>query len=192
MAPYNLPDLAVKEMKLHPSALAPAKAPSFVGKFLSAHFIDFWLLFFLSTTTMSILRGAVGVFFTTPSLRSAWRLVDFSPVTMLTWIAFAFTYFCGSYFMNHGQTYGMKLTKCRVNLPEHDARASLRWAVFSVSLLFTAGLSFRKGLAWLKDHGAVVAHDHLWRELMVQREVVAPDLLTLIPEESAVEEKIAA
>jgi hypothetical protein len=94
----------------------------------------------------------------------------------------ALGYFFTSYFMNNGQTFGMKVMKVRVSMQAHSLRSAFRWAVMSLSLYFTFGLSLKAGQHVLREHGEICAHDHLWQELMRQKEMAAPDVRTLVPE----------
>lgn len=187
MAPFNLSDLAVKEIKISPKHLAPAAEKNYTGNFLLAHFIDFWALFWTTTISVAIFKNALTPFIATKKLMMAWNLTDLTAGTLFTWTAFAFSYFFFSYFFNAGQTWGMKFTKTRISIHQHDARSSLRWAVFSLSVIFSMGLTYKKGLSLLASWGTVKAHDHLWHELVAQKEMAAPDVMTLVKEESAEE-----
>ena len=183
MAPYNLSDLAVKEIKISGKQLSPQSEKSYTGNFLLAHFLDFWALFWGTTISIGLYKASLAVYLNTEGLRTAWDLVDFSAANLFGWSAFAFSYFFFSYFFNDGQTWGMKLTKCRISMGHHDARNSLRWAVFSLSVYFTLGLSYKKGMAWLAPAAKVTSHDHLWHELVAQKDVAAPDVMSLVKEE---------
>lgn len=192
MAPFNLSDLAVKELKIPSEHLAPTKARSFTGNFLMGLFLDFWAQFWMTSITVALFKGSLDVFLTTEKLQSAWDFVDLSPITMFGWGTFAFSYFFFSFYFNQGQTWGMKLTKCRISMDHHSARSALRWSVFALSLFFTLGLSYNRGTKWLAETGAVKSHDHLWQDLMAQKEAAAPDVMTLVPEETVEEMAEAA
>lgn len=177
MAPFNLSDLAVKEAKIHSAHLSPAKSKNFVVRLLAAHFLDFWAIFWATTIATSMFKLSFQVHLTTRGLHKAWDLVSFSSFTVFAWTAIAMTYFFVSYFMNHGQTAGMKIMKCRVKMKHHDAKESLHWAVRSIGLYMSVGLtskSFKPNLG---------AHDYLWHELVAQKEIAAPDIRTLVTEE---------
>lgn len=176
MAPFNLSDLAVKEMKIPGTNLSPAKSKNFVGRLLVAHFLDFWAIFFATSFATSMFSLSFKVHLTTNGLSKAWDFVSLSPFTVFAWTAIALTYFFTCYFMNHGQTPGMKLMKCRVKMKHHHLKDSLKWAVRSFGVYVSMGLTAKAFSA------NVGAHDYLWHELVAQKEMAAPDIRTLKPE----------
>jgi hypothetical protein len=131
---------------------------------------------FMTNIVTGALKGPMKAFMTTESLRDAWADINFSPLKAFTWLTLGFAYFFCSYYMNEGQTYGMRKMKLRISMKAHSARSSLRWAMKTMSL-------------WtlLKGKEAFVAHDHLWHELVRQKEMAAPDVRTLAP---ATEEEV--
>ncbi len=173
MAPFNLSDFAVKEIKIPQSELTPPKQENYLGKILAAHFFDFWSVFWISITTKFFFKAAISALMITPGLQDAWDLVDFTPMTFLSMLPIGFTYFFGSYFMNHGQTYGMKLMKTRVVMREHSFTEAFQWALRSLAVIGTFGLIARS----FKDSCA--AQDHLWRALVTSKDQTAPDVRTL-------------
>ncbi len=175
MAPYNLSDFAVKEIKIPSPHLRPAESRSFLGKYLTAHFLDFWALFFINAVATFLFKSTLETFMSTRALSNAWDGVNFSPAAGLTFMAFTFTYFFSSYFMNHGQTAGMKIMNCRVRMKEHSFSESLRWTLRSLATYATFGLVSQRFAA------DVAPHDHLWHELVAQKEMAAPDVRTLTP-----------
>ncbi len=174
MAPFNLSDFAVKELKIPSPHLRPAQPGSYMGKFLTAHFLDFWALFWINAIASFFLKNTFGNFMSTKSLNAAWDAVNFSPAAGFTFIAFSFAYFFTSYFMNHGQTWGMKVMKCRVRMKEHSFSESLRWTLKSFATYATLGLITQRFAP------SVVPHDHLWHELVTLKEMAAPDVRTLL------------
>ncbi len=180
MAPYNLSDLAVKEIKIPSHSLRPAQEKNYLGKYLTAHFLDFWALFWINAIANFMVKSTFETFMSTRSLNNAWEAVNFSPVTGFTFMAFTFAYFFSSYYMNHGQTAGMKIMKCRIRMEEHNFSESLRWTLKSLATYATFGLVSKRFSA------AMVTHDHLWHELVAQKDMAAPDVRTLTP---AVEEE---
>ena len=177
MAPFNLSDLAVKELKISEAHLSPAKPKSFVGKLLVAHFLDFWAIFWATTFATAIFQAAFKLHLTTSSLNKAWGTVSLSPFAVFAWTSIALTYFFMSYFLNQGQTAGMKIMKCRVKMPHHSFKDALHWAVKSFGIYVTMGFNARAFSA------NVAAHDYLWHELVAQKEVVAPDVMSLVKED---------
>jgi hypothetical protein len=179
MAPYNLSDFAVKELKLPKSSLSPVKQKNMNGRFLTGLFIDFWAIVWASALFVSIFKSGVQMHLTTPSLHKLWDVSHLSALGISSWLTFSFMYFFTSFYFNQGQTAGMKFARCRISMKAHDAASALKWSFFSVSLYFTMGLLFRKGSELLKASGEISAHDHLWQELMKQKEMSAPDVRTL-------------
>jgi uncharacterized RDD family membrane protein YckC len=179
MAPYNLSDLAVKEIKLQKSHLTPAHEETHNGKFLMAHFVDFWTVFWASTMMTGIFKTSTLTFMNSHILEQSWTNVSYVSFRMFAATLVGMTYFFMSYYMNNGQTFGMKLMKCRISMNSFCARSSFRWAVMSLSLYFTLGLSFKKGTSMLANFGKIASHDHLWQELMRQKEISAPDVRSL-------------
>ena len=183
MAPYNLSDFAVKEIKIPSPHLRPAQEKNYVGKYLTAHFIDFWALFWINATATFLFKSTLESFMSTEALHSAWDTVNFSPVAGFTFMAFSFIYFFSSYYMNHGQTAGMKIMECRVRMKEHSFSESLRWTLKSIATYATFGLVSKRFAV------AMATHDHLWHELVAQKEMAAPDVRTLTT--SSEEENLA-
>lgn len=177
MAPYNLSDLAVKEIKLPKGSLAPAVSKNHNGRFLMALFLDFWAIFTLNFFVATFFQNAVKLLLTTSSLRKVWSITDLTALNTLSWFSIATVYFFTCFYLNHGQTYGMYKTKCRITMNEHDLKSSFQWAMMSLSLYFSLGLSF---FFVKKMEGKIAAHDHLWHELVAQKEMAAPDVRTLI------------
>lgn len=175
MSPFNLSDLAVKEIKIAPSELSPPMPKSFVGKLLIAHFLDFWAIFWATTAATSMLKLSMQPHLTTKGLSGAWNLVSLSPFTIFAWTAIAVTYFFTSYYLNHGQTVGMKLMKCRIKMKHHDLKDSLQSAVKSIGVYGSLGITAK---AFSENVGS---HDYLWQALVEQKELSAPDIRTLHP-----------
>lgn len=175
MAPFNLSDLAVKEIKIAPHELSPSAPKSFVGKILVAHFVDFWAIFWATTAANSVFKLSMGPHLTTKGLGEAWNLVSLSPFTFFAWTTIAVTYFFSSYFLNHGQTAGMKLMNCRIKMKHHDLRESLTSAVKSIGVYGSLGMTAK---AFSENVGP---HDYLWQALVEQKEISAPDIRTLHP-----------
>ncbi len=174
MAPFNLSDLAVKEIKISQSELAPPKQKNYLGKFLIAHFIDFWSVFWIAITTKMFFKIAIETLMLTPKLQDAWDLIDFSPLTFTSMLPIGFAYFFCSYFMNHGQTYGMKLMKSRVVMREHSFSDAFKWSIRSFAVLASFGFLAKS------FENSFTAQDHLWLTLMTQRDQAAPDVRTLV------------
>lgn len=186
MAPFNLSDFAVKETKIPGEALRPHQKKNYIGLFLRAHFVDFWTIYFLNSLATKTLHFSMGPHLTTKALSKAWKMSDLSTFSLLTWVAVGMTYFFCSYFMNHGQTPGMMMSKCRVKMKEHSFSDAFKWTLKSFSVFLSLGMvtpGFRH---------EILAHDHLWHELVAQKDVAAPDVRTLVSEEKEIEYAEAA
>ncbi len=180
MAPFNLSDLAVKEIKLPKNSLSPSAEKSFTGRFLAGLFIDFWTIMVLNSVVATFFKASVKLFLTTSSLKKIWYMSDLTSLNALSFSSIAIAYFFTCYYLNHGQTYGMRKTKCRITMKEHDIRSSFQWALMSLSLFLTLGLSF---VLAKKMPGKISAHDYLWQKLVAQKEIAAPDVRTLVKDE---------
>jgi uncharacterized RDD family membrane protein YckC len=147
-------------------------------------FIDLWAIFTLNFLVASLFQSTVKLLLTTSSLRKVWTMTDLTLLNSLSWTSVAIMYFFTSFYLNRGQTAGMHLMKCRISMKEHDAASAFRWSMMALSHYFTLGLSF---FFVKKMEGKISAHDHLWHELVAQKEIAAPDVRTLI-EENVIEE----
>jgi hypothetical protein len=108
---------------------------------------------------------------------------------------FLFNYFFFSYFFNDGQTYGMHLTKKRIDQKPKSFNESFKWAAHSMTLCFSFGLSyFWQKSIWNKFR----SHDYLYSEFVTYKESSPINLLEKIHEfenEKVIEEsdwKVAA
>lgn len=189
MAPFNLSDLAVKELKLPKSTLAPQVSKNHSGRFLIGLFLDFWVIFSLNFFVATFFQTSVKLFLTTSSLRRIWMMTDLTLLNTLSWSSVALMYFFTSFYLNQGQTYGMYKTKCRISIKHHDAAGAFRWSMMSLSLLLTLGLSFLMSKKIPRSWGEVSAHDYLWQNLMEQKEIAAPDLLSLVKDSEVEKEE---
>lgn len=180
MAPFNLSDFAVKETKIPSAALRPQETKGNVGLFLRAHFLDFWMIYFLNGLATKALHLSMKTHLTTKALSHAWTVSDLSTISFATWGAVAATYFFCSYYLNHGQTPGLMISKCRVRVREHSLTDALQWSFKSISVFVSLGLITSR----YKDD--ILAHDHLWHELVAQKEIAAPDVRSLVTEEKEI------
>ncbi len=190
MAPFNLSDLAVKEIKLPKSSLGPQVSKNHNGRFLMGLFFDFWNIFSLNFMVATLFQAAVKLHLTTSSLHKVWSMTDLTLLNTLSWSSVAIMYFFTSFYLNNGQTAGMHFMKCRISMKEHDAASAFRWSMMSLSLFFTLGLAYLMIRKLPKAWGEISAHDHLWQELITQKEMAAPDVRTLVKDEEIKDEEL--
>lgn len=180
MAPFNLSDLAVKELKLPKSTLGPEIPKNHNGRFLMGLVLDFWNIFTLNFIVATLFQSTVKLHLTTNSLQKIWSMTDLTLLNTLSWTSVATVYFFTSFYLNNGQTAGMHFTKCRISIKGHDAAGAFRWTMISLSLFLTLGMASFMAKKVPESWGKISAHDHLWQELMAQKEVAAPDVMTLV------------
>ncbi len=173
MAPFNLSDFAHKEIKIPGSNLIPPKQKSYVGRFLLAHFFDFWSLCWISAITVGMYQGTFLTYMQSSGIKNAWNSINFTPVSWFTCLCLSFVYFFCSYYLNHGQTPGMKFTKCRMQMREHHFKDAFNGVLRSFAIFGTLGVATKR----FSYH--IVANDHLWHELMQHKDVVTPDIRSL-------------
>ena len=99
--------------------------------------------------------------------------------TFLIFPFFLFNYFFFSYFFNHGQTYGMHLTKKRIDQKSKSFTESFRWAAHSMTICFSFGLSY----IWPKSiWNKFRSHDYLYSDFVIYKESSPINLLEKIYE----------
>lgn len=177
MAPYNLSDLAVKEMKMKSTDLLPAHPPVAKRKFIWSLLFDVGVAYFLTTIFTGSFHEMI------VSFSAKFSRLSVTDMNRIAFPVMLMSYLFLSLYLNHGQTFGMFLTKCRMRMRQHHPIDALRG---TFSALF---VTFSLGLLWKKFSHVFVEKDHLWRELLVQKDTFAPDVRTLKPDE--VETEIA-
>lgn len=148
-------------------------------KILAAHFIDLIVVFMFTNIILAIFAKSVEMILVTERLQSAFKFEKIlhlsEPILPMT----LFSYFFFSYFMNHGQTYGMFLLKKRVELRSKSFRECLSWALHSSLVCFSCGLTYLlKRSKWNSFKG----HDYLYQGLMNTKESPSIDLVAKVEE----------
>lgn len=163
-------------------------------RILFAHAIDFYFVLLIGSLTSVMYSQSIKMFLVTRSLRLAYSeqaLLSFS-TSFLPLLTLSYFSFC--YFMNHGQTLGMTYVKSRIQMQDKNFYESLKWAMTSVFLCFSLGLSyFMTRDLWARFKW----RDYLYQDLVAYKEEMGIDLLArtnLNSEEIAEKEhtKIAA
>lgn len=148
-------------------------------KILAAHFIDLIVVFMFTNIMLAIFAKSVEMILITERLQSAFKLEKIlhlsEPLLPMT----LFSYFFFSYFMNHGQTYGMFLLKKRVELKSKSFRECFSWALHSSLVCFSCGLTYLlKRSKWNRFKG----HDYLYQGLIDVKEGPSIDLMARVEE----------
>lgn len=153
-------------------------------KLLSAHFADFFLCVFVTSFMGSFYSITFKSLLMTKSLELAYSqhegtqfFMSFLPLTLVS-------YFFSCYFLNHGQTWGMHLTKTRIEMSSKSYREAFHWAFHSFLLCVSCGTYFVASAERWKKFGT---HDYLYCELMVHKEDYSIDLLQRVNESESIE-----
>ncbi|MBA2404228.1 MAG: hypothetical protein H0V66_05615 [Bdellovibrionales bacterium] len=148
---------------------------------LSAYFLDLMAVTTLTFMVTGVIRVSLAIFMVSDLLQKSFGKTDFVTPTVNILPLFFMSYFFFSYFFNHGQTWGMSVMKNRIEMNERNFRSSLLWAMFSSVFLMTGGLSFLFTYKWMqkKNWGEVKGHDHLYFELMQERNFSPINLVDL-------------
>jgi hypothetical protein len=183
MTPIDLIDYT--HSKKIPSALLSQNSVEAIdiksSKIIAAYFIDFMTITTISVMASAFLILSFNSWMVTSSLENAFEAIEFSSIIINFLPLMFMSYFFFSFFFNHGQTWGMNKMNHRIEMKEMSFRSSLVWAMFSTTLMMTGGLSFLFTYNWMKDKnfGAFKKHDHLYFELMQERNVVTVNPVTI-------------
>jgi hypothetical protein len=186
MTPIDLVTFAEYSEKLPTSFLGPKKKtnPFSTLQVLTGHFIDFSFAFGTIAFMALVFNESMRPILMTKALKAAYQNETIFSLSASLFPAMVFCYFFLSYFMNHGQTYGMYVMKRRMVMKENSFQDALRSAAHSFILCFTCGLSFYfQNNVWNK----VSQHDYLYEELLVDRDLAPIDLLSEIDKISSSE-----
>jgi len=181
MNPINLVPFADHSQKLPSKFLAPVEPikTNSTWKILSAHFIDFTIAFSTSTFMSVIFGQSIKSLLITSGLKAAFSKQSLMPleVSLLPLVLMSYFFMC--YFMNHGQTIGMNLLKCRVSMKSQSFKQAFHWATHSTLLSLSLGVSY---LLTKKNWETLKAHDYLYDQMMVVKEISPMNLLSKIEE----------
>src|SRR5690606_4090240 len=122
MNPINLVSFADHSQRLPRKFLAPTEPvkTNLTWKILSAHFIDFIIAFGTSTFMSVVFGQSVKSLLITRGLRAAFSQHSLMPLEVALLPLILMSYFFICHFMNHGQTVGMIVFKCRVSMKSQD------------------------------------------------------------------------
>ena len=181
MTPIDLIPFANYSKKLPSFYLHPNKEKhqSWNMKLFASHIIDFYLSFGITLFLVNITSIQIETLLLNSKFSSPNEITSSIGFSFLIFPFLLFNYFFFSYFFNDGQTYGMHLTKMRIDQKSKSFNESLRWAAHSMTLCFSFGLSY----LWQKSiWNKFRAHDYLYSDFMTYKESTPINLLEKIHE----------
>ncbi len=183
MTPIDLIPYAEHSKKLPKNALSPLKKgkPLETGKLLMAHFFDFSMAFMLSSFMAFMFNLSMQGLLMTRGLRSVFSEATAFKLSMALFPLILFSYFFASYFLNHGQSYGMYILKKRMEMKSNSMRDAFSWATHSFLLCFSGGISLLvKKDVWK----GFKSHDYLYANLFIHKDYKAMDLVDHVEKET--------
>jgi hypothetical protein len=148
-------------------------------KLFLSHCIDLMMISLFTTGLASIFFESLGSVMIIPGINNSLNQEVKSVYVSLLLPPSIFLYFFFSYFLNHGQSYGMYLMKKRLIMKSKSFMDALTWSSHSTLLCFSLGISyFLTKLKWKQYN----EHDYLYHNLMTQIEVSPVSLMTKIDE----------
>jgi len=155
---------AEHSQKLPSSYLEPkTKKETSSWNILGIHIMDFTIAYFITNFITLLLTESAGMIMAINGIEKAFpynQVMGFSS-KLLPLVTFSYFFFL--YFMNNGQTVGMRAFKKRVNLPQLSFKESFQWAFRSFLLCATGGISFL--FSW-KKWEKLETHDYLYESLL--------------------------
>jgi hypothetical protein len=177
MNPVDLVHFAEHSEKLPAAYLSPRQAAPQTWKLLLGLGTDFLLAVSLVSLMATMFNHSVSALIVTEGLRN---IFHFSTIRTFsgTLVPFlVFNYFFFSYFLNHGQSWGLLLVRKRLRMPSKSFLGALKWASHSTLLCLTGGLTFllhRPSWEGLSDD------DYLYRDLLTAADRGSLDLHELL------------
>jgi hypothetical protein len=176
MDPIDLVDYSDHSVKISSKTLDRSQKPQRrqLWKVLFAHWLDLCLVAQAALLSNYMMTEGTLAYFPSPLAAKAvtsglnWKLGLFT--TMLI------GYYFACFFLNHGQSLGMMVMKKRVHMRAMDTKRAFQWAKVSALISMTGGL-----VALVLDvHKMFVQHDHLYHELVSEKDALSMDLLAHI------------
>jgi hypothetical protein len=175
MVPIDIFDYVLSQKKIPDSLLTPHQQknglPATKLIFFS-YLIDFTTA--LTTTFMfsGILKLSLGNFIISEKLfESMMNTESYSSIFFaLPVVLTSYFFFC--FFLNHGQSWGLKVIRARISMPAHDFRLSIRWALYSTFSILTLGTGVFMLQRYIKNKGpdGYVNHDELYLKLILPKD----------------------
>jgi hypothetical protein len=148
---------------------------------LTALMLDFMVVMGINGMISGLLKLYFSNFMISNSLHLALDNLSFYELSV-SFLPFMFmSYFFFTNFFNHGQSWGMHVMKCRINIPEQNFKSSFLWAIFSSSSIMTFGLS----VFWAREYfekkgwGTFEGHDHLYVGLIQDKQLAPVNIVEL-------------
>jgi hypothetical protein len=183
MNQIDLVTFAEHSAKLPEQFLTPGKNAdkNHTLKLLSAHMMDFFAIVTIIGMTSAMFAHGVEFFMVTRGLKAALP-ASLAVTFMSTFVPFSiFNYYFFSYFMNHGQTWGMFMMKKRIDLRNKSFLDSMKWAAYSTLLCLSGGMTY----AFMKTKWDVFkSHDHLYHELIAHKEDYSMNILNIAEDQA--------
>jgi uncharacterized RDD family membrane protein YckC len=186
----NLLHYSTHSQKISPAELEMNKTPPQfkTWKLLTAFLMDFYIVAMAASLMSFAFKGAVATLMATPTMSYSLFKVDMNSLSFSILPLLMVSYFFFSFYMNDGQTFGMKKFKLRLENTGYDPKCSLLWAARCSSVVLTFGFS----MFFIKNifQKSCLSHDHLYHTLMIQTEWAAPSLVERTTQEdiSTIEE----
>lgn len=139
-----------------------------IAKILMAHFIDFFMALAITTTISQSFNLSFKLLLSSKLLKSAMTSEHSASFTVLIFPLVLLCYFALSYFMNHGQTWGMFLVKSRISLRDRSFKDTVLWGCYSFSICFSGGISILL-LKNMNIKASFQGHDYLYQDLMTPK-----------------------
>jgi uncharacterized RDD family membrane protein YckC len=173
----NLLHYSTHSQKISPAELEMNKTPPpfKTWKLLAAFFMDFYIVAMAASLMSFAFKGSVASLMATPMMSYSLFKVDMDSLSFSILPLLMVSYFFFSFYMNDGQTFGMKKLKLRLFQIGYEPKSSLLWAARCSSVVLTFGCSmfFIKNLF----QKSCLSHDYLYQTLMIQKEWAAPSLV---------------
>lgn len=146
-------------------------------KLFLSHWIDLMMISLFTTGLASIFFESLGSVIIVQGINNSLNQEVKSAYVSFLLPPAIFLYFFFSYFLNHGQSYGMFLMKKRLIMKSKSFMDSLTWSSHSTLLCLSFGISyFLTKLKWKQYN----EHDYLYHNLMTQLEVTPVILINEI------------
>lgn len=171
MSPIDLVLFAEHSEKLPAKVLSPAshKKENHTFKILTSHLMDYFMILGCIGLTSAFLYSGMRFFLVTALLQDALPQSAYGTFSA-SLVPFAiFNYFFFSYFMNHGQSWGLFMMKKRVDVQDKSFLAAFKWAAHSTFLCMSCGLYYLLSSHIWKNH--LKDHDHLYADLVAYKDI---------------------
>lgn len=173
--------------KIPAAYLAPEiKKETSSWKIFASHFIDFSAAWMITFALTALLAQSAHLMMVTQGLQKAFPMEEAMSFSGRLLPLIVLSYFFFSYFMNHGQTFGMHKLNGRIQMTDKSFTEAFTWALHSFALCFSGGLVYALRPTQWKS---VVPHDYLYRDLMESKADYSINLIERIECNQVVDEE---